>query len=213
MSGANMVAVDPAAPEAEEIDRAAAILRAGGLVAFPTETVYGLGADGLNAAAVAQIFAVKGRPAEKGLILHLAEREAIEPLVEEVPEAARRLIERFTPGPLTLVLRARSIVPEVVRGGGETVAVRWPDHPVARALILATGRPIAAPSANRSGDPPALGAADVARSFGERIDLILDGGPAPLRVPSTLVDLTAQPPRILREGAVSEAQVRAALEP
>src|SRR5262249_27503120 len=98
MSGANMVAVDPAAPEAEEIDRAAAILRAGGLVAFPTETVYGLGADGLNAAAVAQIFAVKGRPAEKGLILHLAEREAIEPLVEEVPEAARRLIERFTPG-------------------------------------------------------------------------------------------------------------------
>jgi L-threonylcarbamoyladenylate synthase len=207
----NLVRVDPAAPDPAAINWAARVVCAGGLVAFPTETVYGLGADGLDAVAVERIFTVKGRPAEKGLILHLADRKPLVGLVEEAPAAAERLMDAFTPGPLTLVLRARPMVPAVVRGGGETVAIRWPDHPVARALILAAGRPIAAPSANRSGDPPALEAADVARVFGDQVDLILDGGPAPLRVPSTLVDLTTSPPRVLREGAIPAERVREVL--
>jgi L-threonylcarbamoyladenylate synthase len=210
MSG-NLVVIDRGTPDPSVIEWAARILRAGGLVAFPTETVYGLGADGLDAAAVARIFAVKRRPPDKGLILHLASREPLGDLVEEVTQEAERLIEAFTPGPLTLVLRARPIVPAVVRGGGDTVAVRWPDHPVARALILAAGRPVAAPSANRSGDPPALQAADVARTFGDTIDLILDGGPTPLTVPSTVVDLTAHPARILREGAIDAETVMSVL--
>src|SRR5438876_890334 len=134
-------------PEPEIIEEAAAVIRAGGLVAFPTETVYGLGADGLNETAVRRIFAAKGRPEAKGLILHLSEpAQALE--VAEVPAAAERLMAVFFPGPLTLVLPARPVVPAVTTGGGRTVAVRMPDHPVAQALITAAGRPIAAPSAN-----------------------------------------------------------------
>lgn len=203
--------VDPEHPDPSAIARAAAMLRAGGLVAFPTETVYGLGADGLNAAAVARIYQAKGRPEAKGLILHLADFEALAVLVEEVPDAARRLMARFAPGPLTLVLRARAAVPAIVRGGGPTVAVRWPDHPVARALIRAAGTPIAAPSANPSGAPPPTDADAVLAGLGGRFDLLLDGGPTPLRVASTLVDLTVTPPALLREGVIREETVREAL--
>jgi L-threonylcarbamoyladenylate synthase len=211
MKRPEIITVDPQCPEADRIERAAAVIRAGGLVAFPTETVYGLGADGLDAAAVARIYEAKGRPPEKGLILHLAETEELEPLVQEIPAAARKLLSKFAPGPLTLVLRARAVVPAITRGGGETVAVRWPDHPVARALIRAAGRPIAAPSANPSGEPPPTEAAEVARSLAGRIDMVLDGGPTRLGIASTLVDLTGAMPAILREGAVPAAAVWAAL--
>jgi L-threonylcarbamoyladenylate synthase len=211
MKRPEILRVDPLQPDPGAIGRAAAVLRAGGLVAFPTETVYGLGANGLDPAAVARIYRAKGRPEVKGLILHLAAFDALAELVEEVPEAARRLMARFAPGPLTLVLRARPVVPEIVRGGGPTVAVRWPDHPVARALIEAAGVPVAAPSANPSGAPPPTDAAAVLAGLAQRFDLLVDGGPTPLRVASTLVDLTVFPPAILREGTIPAAAVRAAL--
>lgn len=211
MPGPEVIRVDPLSPEPEAIARAAELLLSGGLVAFPTETVYGLGADGLNPAAVARIYAVKGRPAEKGLILHLDCFEMLPRLVETIPPAARPLIARFAPGPLTLVLRARPVVPEVVRGGGSTVAVRWPAHPVARALIRAVGRPLAAPSANLSGDSPPTDARAVVQALGERIDLVLDAGRTPVGTPSTLVDLTGERPAILRSGAIPPEQVWAAL--
>jgi L-threonylcarbamoyladenylate synthase len=199
------------APEPWAIARAARVLRAGGLVAFPTETVYGLGGDGLDEAAVARIFAAKGRPSTKGLILHLADAEAMEPLVAEVPAQARLLISRFTPGPLTIILRASELVPMAVRGGGETVALRWPDHAVARALIHVACRPVAAPSANLSGQAPPVDAEQVIANLGNRVDLVLDGGPTSLRVASTIVDLTVAPPRIVRAGAIPPEQVLSVL--
>jgi L-threonylcarbamoyladenylate synthase len=177
------------------------------LVAFPTETVYGLGVNPFNEAAVARLFRVKGRPAEKGLILHLGEAEQARSVVSEFPPQAEALAARFFPGPLTLVLPARDTIPATVTGGRETVAIRMPDHPVALALARAAGFPIAAPSANPSGAPPPTTADEVAHSLGSAIDLLLDSGPTPGGVPSTLVDLTAMPPRVLRHGAVPEARV------
>jgi L-threonylcarbamoyladenylate synthase len=205
-----VLTVSSTAPEPAAIEEAAAILRADGLVAFPTETVYGLGADGLNEAAVRRIFAVKGRPEAKGLILHLAEpAQAAE--VAEVSERAKRLMAAFFPGPLTLVLPARPIVPAVTAGGGATVAVRMPDHTVALALIRAAGRPVAAPSANPSGAPPPRTAAEVLAGLDGRFDLLLDAGPTPLGTPSTLLDLTRDPPRILRQGAVTAEAIEEVL--
>lgn len=193
-------------PEPEIIEQAAAVIRAGGLVAFPTETVYGLGADGLNEAAVRRIFAAKGRPEAKGLILHLSDpAQARE--VAEVSPLAERLMEVFFPGPLTLVLPMRPVVPAVTTGGGATVAVRMPDHAVARALIAAAGRPIAAPSANPSGVSPPRTAAEVLAGLDGRFELLLDAGPTPLGTPSTLLDLTQDPPRILRLGAVAAEEI------
>ncbi len=203
--------VDSENPDPAAIAQAAVALRRGEIVAFPTETVYGLGANGLDESAVRRVFAAKRRPPEKGLILHLADREGLEGLVEDIPPAADLLIARFAPGPLTLVLRAAARVPQVVLGGGATVAVRWPDHPVARALIRAAGVPVAAPSANLSGQPPPRSAAEVARQLAGRIPWILDGGETPLGQPSTIVDLTVQPPAILREGAIPGPVVLAAL--
>ncbi len=194
-------AISAAAPDPAAIEEAARIIRAGGLVAFPTETVYGLGADGLNEAAVRRIFAAKGRSESKGLILHLCDRAQAGEVAELSP-LAERLMAAFFPGPLTLVLPALPVVPAVTTGGGATVAVRLPDHPVARALILAVGRPLAAPSANPSGAPPPRTGAEVMAGLQGRFDLLLDAGPTPLGTPSTLLDLTQDPPRILRLGAV-----------
>jgi L-threonylcarbamoyladenylate synthase len=193
--------VSALAPEPEIIEQAAAVIRAGGLVAFPTETVYGLGADGMNEAAVRRIFAAKGRPEAKGLILHLSEPAQAKE-VAVVSPAAERLMEAFFPGPLALVLPALAVVPAVTNGGGATVAVRMPDHGVARALIAAAGRPVAAPSANPSGAPPPRTAAEVLAGLEGRFDLLLDAGPTPLGTPSTLLDLTHEPPRLLRLGAL-----------
>jgi L-threonylcarbamoyladenylate synthase len=211
-----LLTVDPADPDPAVIAEAAGLLRAGGLVAFPTETVYGLGVDPFNAGAVGRLFVVKGRPAEKGLILHLGDVRQIEAIADPIPPAARALVRHFFPGPLTLVLRAKTGTgaPELSRrvtGGGETVAVRLPDHPVALALARAFGGPIAAPSANLSGEPPPTDAETVRRTLGPAIDAILDAGPTPGGVPSTLVDVTAAPIRILREGAIPSNAVWAAL--
>jgi L-threonylcarbamoyladenylate synthase len=205
------IQVDREAPDPHSIAEAAALLRGGGLVIFPTETVYGLGACGLDAEALAGIYRVKGRPPEKGLILAVAAPEHVTEVAREVGPLARALMERFFPGPLTLVLPARDVVPEIVTAGGDTVAVRMPDHPVALALIRAVGAPVAAPSANRSGAPPPRTAAEAIESLGGRVELALDAGPCPLGTPSTILDLTADPPRVLREGAIPATELLAFL--
>ncbi len=209
--------VDASRPDPAVIEVAAERLRGGGLVAFPTETVYGLGVDPFNEDSVERLFAVKGRPPEKGLILHLGEVSQIEQVARDVPLAARRLIEQFFPGPLTLVLPVRAdtegrSLAHRVTGGGDTIAVRLPAHPVALALARAFGGPIAAPSANRSGEPPPTEAETIRRTLGPSIDVILDAGATQGGVPSTLVDVAATPIRILREGAIPAAAVWAALE-
>jgi L-threonylcarbamoyladenylate synthase len=187
----------------------------GGLVAFPTETVYGLGADALSADAVGRIFAAKGRPSGNPLIVHVADPAAARPLVADWPESAERLAQRFWPGPLTLVLPKSDRVPSVVTAGGATVALRVPAHPVALALLRASERVLAAPSANRSTRLSPTRAEHVRRDLDGLIDLILDAGPTPGGLESTVLDLTATPPRLLRPGLVSPgdiAQVIGAIE-
>lgn len=195
------------------ITEAAGILVAGGLVAFPTETVYGLGADGLNPEAVARIYTAKGRPTTNPVILHVADVASAGPLVSHWPEAARALAERFWPGPLTLVLPASEAVPAIVRAGGSSVALRCPAHPVALALIRAAGRPLAAPSANRSQHLSPTRAEHVASSLGAAVDLILDGGPTEAGLESTILDLSGDRPRILRPGPISPADLAAIIGP
>nr|WP_148235635.1 L-threonylcarbamoyladenylate synthase [Thermaerobacter marianensis] len=198
--------------DAAAIRHAGAVLRRGGLVAFPTETVYGLGADALNAQAVVRIFAAKGRPADNPLIVHVTGPEMAGPAVVAAwPDAARRLVDRFWPGPLTLVLPAGPAVPAAVRAGLPTVAVRCPAHPVAQALIAAAGTPVAAPSANRSGRPSPTRAGDVWADLGPHLDVLLDAGPVPVGVESTVVDVTTWPPRLLRPGGLPVEDLERAL--
>lgn len=203
------VHVDPGRPDAGVMARAGAVLRRGGLVAFPTETVYGLGANALDAAAVTRIFTAKGRPAHDPVIVHVAGVDALPALVTEVPAAARQLTAAFWPGALTLVLPRTSRVPDVVTAGGPTVAVRSPDHPLAQALIRAAGVPIAAPSANRFSHTSPTTAQHVWDDLAGRIDMILDGGPTPIGVESTVLDLTGPVPVLLRPGGVSLEALRA----
>lgn len=194
--------VDRWNPETEIIARAAQALREGRLVAFPTETVYGLGADGLDEEAVRAIYRAKGRPSDNPLILHLADVAGAEK-VAFVDDRARRLMDLFWPGPLTLVLPARcGVVPAVTRGGLETVALRMPSHPVALALIEAAGLPVAAPSANRSGRPSPTEAGAVEEDLGEAVAIILDGGSTDVGVESTVVDATGPSLLLLRPGAL-----------
>ena len=212
-----MARVLAATPDA--IQEAARILRAGGLVAFPTETVYGLGANALDAAAVERIFAAKARPATNPLIVHIASPDDLAQLADVGAQAEgtwlamplQTLIARFWPGPLTLVLTKKPAVPDGVTAGGPTVAVRMPRHPVALALIAAAGVPLAAPSANRSEQLSPTRAEHVARSLGDAIDLILDGGPTDVGLESTVLDLTEWPPRLLRPGMVTVAEIEAVL--
>jgi L-threonylcarbamoyladenylate synthase len=204
-----VIALDPAAPDPAAIAQAADVLRRGGLVAFPTETVYGLGANALDAAAVGRIFAAKGRPATNPLIVHVADAAAVHDVAADWPDVAARLAERFWPGPLTLVLPKRPEVPDAVTGGGPTVAVRVPAHPVAWALLWAAGVPVAAPSANRSTELSPTTAAHVLRGLDGRIDLLLDAGPTPGGIESTVVDVTMSPPRLLRPGLVTPAELEA----
>jgi L-threonylcarbamoyladenylate synthase len=203
-----VIAVDPLAPDPVAIARASALLRAGGLVAFPTETVYGLGVHALDVAAVRRLFAVKGRPAADPLIVHVTSIEAATPLVTVVPEAARRLAARFWPGPLTLVMPRSSDVPEAVTAGLSSVAIRVPAHPVARALLASSGIPIAAPSANLFSRPSPTHASHVIEDLDGLIDVVLDAGPTTVGVESTVLDLTVDPPVILRPGAVTLEQLR-----
>jgi L-threonylcarbamoyladenylate synthase len=188
--------------------RGAEVIRAGGLVAFPTETVYGLGADAMSGPAVARIFQAKDRPVGNPLIVHLASADGLESVAAHVPPRALDAAARFWPGPLTLVLPRAAAVPLVTTGGLETVAVRVPAHPVALALIAASGRAIAAPSANRSGRPSPTRAEHVRDDLDGRIELILDGGPTPVGVESTVLDMTTDPPVLLRPGGVTLEELR-----
>jgi L-threonylcarbamoyladenylate synthase len=193
-----MTAVWPADPAA--IARAAALLRAGRLVAFPTETVYGLGANALDEAAVRAVFAVKGRPAPNPLIVHMADPAGVGAVAADWPATAARLADRFWPGPLTIVVPKRAEVPDVVTAGGPTVAVRCPDHPVALALIREAGVPVAAPSANRSTELSPTRAEHVPPGLA---DAVLDGGPCRAGIESTVVDVTGDRVRVLRPGPIS----------
>ena len=186
-----------------QLSAAVDLLRRGGLVAFPTETVYGLGAHAMNPDAVRRIFRAKGRPADNPLIVHVADLAQVEQVATELTPLARDLMARWSPGPLTVVLDARPGVPEETTGGLRTVAVRIPDHPLASALLNAVASPLAAPSANRSGRPSPTTAAHVADELGTDVDLILDGGPSRVGVESTVVDARGVVPVVLREGAVS----------
>ncbi len=203
------IVLDASRPEA--VEQAAGIIRRGGIVAFPTETVYGLGADGFNAVAVERIFAAKGRPADNPLILHVAGEEMVDLVARGRPATADVLMARFWPGPLTLVLPRREEVPDVVAAGLPTVAVRCPAHPVALALIAGVGRPVAAPSANRSGRPSPTTAEDVMEDLAGRIDAVLDDGPTGLGVESTVVDVTVSPPLVLRPGGLPLEALREVL--
>lgn len=190
------------------IRRAGEILKAGGLVAFPTETVYGLGANALDAEASAKIYGAKGRPSDNPLIVHIADWEAIEKITAEIPAEAKLLADAFWPGPLTMVLKKSDAVPLTTTGGLSTVAVRMPKHKVARALIRAGGGYVAAPSANTSGRPSPTKASHVAEDMDGVIDMIIDGGDAGIGLESTIVDLTEGTPTILRPGYINEQMLR-----
>lgn len=211
MSVTRVLTVDPHAPEPAMIADAAQVLRAGGLVAFPTETVYGLGALALDPKAVARVFVAKGRPATDPLIVHVATVEHLAQVLDAEPPALRTLAARFWPGPLTVIGPRQARVPEAVTAGGPSVAVRVPAHPVAQALLHATGAPIAAPSANRFSHPSPTSADHVRADLDGRIDLIVDGGPTPVGVESTIVDLSQVPPMVLRPGGVTVEALRAVL--
>ncbi|MGB9722823.1 MAG: L-threonylcarbamoyladenylate synthase [Chloroflexia bacterium] len=198
--------------EPEALEEALAWLRRGEVVAFPTDTVYGLGVRMDLEAAVERLYQVKGRPAELALPLLLAEAADMEAVCREVPDEAWHLAERFWPGPLTLVLWKRPGVPDRVTGGRPTVAVRLPDHPLPRELARRLGRPLASSSANRSGEPAPATAAGVRAQLEGCLPLILDGGKCPQARPSTLLDLTVEPPRILRAGPVSAAEIASVLQ-
>lgn len=195
----------------EDIERAGDILRHGGLVAIPTETVYGLAADALNPEAAKAIFAAKGRPADNPLIVHICDLSQWPALVREIPEAALRLARAYWPGPLTIILPRADCIPDAVSAGLPTVAVRFPSHPAAQAVIRASGCPLAAPSANLSGKPSPTTAAHVMEDMNGRIDAVLDGGPCKVGVESTVVTLATCPPRLLRPGGITLEQLKAVL--
>jgi L-threonylcarbamoyladenylate synthase len=203
---ANVVAADEAS-----IARAVELLRAGEVVAFPTETVYGLGADAANAEAVAKIYALKGRPTNHPVIVHLGAAEGLDEWAVDVAEGARKLAHAFWPGPLTLVLKRAPHVPDAVTGGQDTVGLRVPSHPVAQALLVAFGGGVAAPSANKFGRVSPTLAEHVFADFALAVPLILDGGATTVGIESTIIDLSGERPRLLRPGGVSAAAIEAVL--
>jgi len=209
--GAEILLTDSPARLEAAVERAAALLRAGNVVALPTETVYGLAAAALDPAAVARVFALKGRPAHNPVIVHVASLAMARACARAWPPAAERLAARFWPGPLTLVVPRAACVPDIVTAGGETVALRWPSHPVMRAVIERCGFPLAAPSANPSNALSPTTAAHVAAALGAPLELILDGGPATVGIESTVVDVTTSPARVLRPGMLDEALLAATL--
>ena len=195
----------------ENTDRAAQLIQSGALVAVPTETVYGLAGCGLNAEAVSRIYEVKGRPAVKPLSLMVPGEEAMDLYCHDVPDQARALAKQFWPGPLTIVLPAREEIPEIVLAGGKTVGLRCPDHPLTLALLKACGLPLAAPSANPSGEPSPKTAEQVLAYFDGKIEAVIDGGPCGIGTESTLIDMSQTPYRILRQGALDTETIAEAL--
>ena len=199
--------------EAAEVARAAELIRAGKLVAFPTETVYGLGANALDAGAIEKIYAAKGRPAGSPLIVHVDSMKMARRLVREWPEEAEKLAHQFWPGPLTLVLRKSPEIPDRLTAGLDTVGIRTPAHPVALALIRAAGVPIAAPSANLFSELSPTTAEHVRESLGDRVALVLDGGPSKIGIESTVLSVAGREPLLLRPGMISRAQIENAIGP
>jgi L-threonylcarbamoyladenylate synthase len=206
-----VLAVDPLHPQPAVVAEAVRVLRGGGLVAFPTETVYGLGANALDESAVRRVFAAKGRPLGHPLIAHVEAEKSARGLARAWPEMASRLTIAFWPGPLTLVVDRATHVPDAVSGGGDSIAVRAPAHPVALAVIAGLGGPIAAPSANRHQEISPTLAAHVIKQLGDVVDLVLDGGPCATGIESTVVDVRGATARILRPGAVTLPQLREVL--
>lgn len=198
-----IITIDENHIDESAIKEAGEILKRGGLVAFPTETVYGLGGDALNGESSARIYAAKGRPSDNPLIVHIAHPEALSQIVQEVPKTAQLLAEKFWPGPLTMIFKKSEIVPYATTGGLDTVAVRLPSHRTARALIEAAGGYVAAPSANRSGRPSPTLARYVEEDLDGRIDMIIDGGESVIGLESTIVDMTEEIPVILRPGYIT----------
>lgn len=208
---AEILPTHTAALFATAVQRAVELLRAGEVVALPTETVYGLAANALDAKAVAKIFAIKGRPTHNPIIVHVADQAMAQRCVTAWPESAAQLAKSFWPGPLTMVLPRALIIPEIVTAGGATVGVRWPSHPFMQAVIRACGFPLAAPSANLSNSISPTNAAHVRKQLGDQLALIVDGGQAQVGIESTVIDLVAQPPRVLRPGMIHEESLLAAL--
>ena len=203
-----VIKVNPINPEEELIKEAAELIKDGKLVAFPTETVYGLGANGLDGEASSRIFTAKGRPQDNPLILHISSLEELKPLVKSIPKEAEIIAERFWPGPITMIFERSSLISDVITAGLDTVAIRMPKHPVASALIKASGVPIAAPSANTSGRPSPTQAEHVIEDLYGKIDMIIDGGATGVGLESTVLDLTSDRPTILRPGGVTLEDLR-----
>jgi L-threonylcarbamoyladenylate synthase len=206
-----LLPVDPAHPDPQAIQDAAHALARGGLVVFPTETVYGLGADALNEPAVQAVFRAKGRPATDPLIVHVHDLDVLATIAQEMPDVVHELGRRFWPGPLTLILHKREVVPDAVTAGLPTVGVRLPSHPVALALLRASGRPVAAPSANRFSKPSPTSAEHVMADLDGLVDVVLDSGPTPIGIESTILDLTVSPPLVRRPGGITLTELRAVL--
>ncbi|MEO9310017.1 MAG: L-threonylcarbamoyladenylate synthase [Nitrososphaera sp.] len=206
-----IVKVNPKKPSPQKIREAAKLIRRGKLVAFPTETVYGIGANALNSAAVKKIFEVKGRPPDNPLIIHIYDKDDILFLTKNVPRTAQKLIDMFWPGPLTIVLKKSEIVPQAVTGGLDTVAVRMPANKIAQLLIKEAGVPIAAPSANLAGRPSPTVARHVFDDLGGKVDLIIDGGKTKIGIESTVIDVTGKRPMLLRPGGVTLEQLQKAI--
>jgi len=195
-------ALDPLKPERKIVAEAAEAILRGGVIAFPTDTFYGLGCSLMDPAAVDMLYRLKRRPQNLAVISLISDPAEVEALAADIPDVAVTLMKRFWPGPLSIVFRASIVVPQACRGPRETIALRYPDHPISLALVSALGGPLVASSANLSGQPPAKSAEEVIRSFGNQLDLVLDGGPSQASQPSTLIDLTSGKVEVLRPGAV-----------
>lgn len=208
----NVVKIDPVNPQHDLIERAAGILISGGVIGYPTETVYGIGCSAFDAEAVERIIRLKNRDHSKAMILIASDTVQVRELVTTIPENAEKLIENFWPGPLTLVFESSSRLKDFVFGTTKTVAIRIPDSVLCLELIKETGFPIVSTSANISGQPDSTTADQVVELFGSQLDLIIDGGPTPEKIPSTVVDITHAPPRIVRKGAITPLEINTVLE-
>jgi L-threonylcarbamoyladenylate synthase len=205
---ARILKIDPHNIDLKQLQIAADVIKRGGLVAFPTETVYGLGADAFNAKAVSGIFEAKKRPLDDPLIVHISRKEDVNRLASDISKEAEKLMERFWPGPLTLVLKKKEIVPDIVSAGLDTVAIRMPSHPVARKFIGSANTPIAAPSANLFGRPSPTTARDVVEDLGNEIDIVIDSGNTEIGVESTVAEFLGKEVTILRPGGISPDEIR-----